>query len=84
MARLLAIVALFILSTVTAVVASPCIAFDANFNLHAFGFGDKDWTAGTQDTWLNSEQRGLRPSDFGSCICCPGSAPTDITKVGRP
>jgi hypothetical protein len=54
MAVLLAIVTLFVLSISRDVVAAPCVTFDANFNLHAFGFGDKDWSAGTQDNWLNS------------------------------
>jgi hypothetical protein len=54
MAGLLAIVALFIFSISRDVVATPCVTFDASFNLHAFGFGDKDWSAGTQDNWLSS------------------------------
>jgi hypothetical protein len=49
-----AVVSLFILFFSNTVVASPCIAFDASFNLLAFGLGGKDWSAGTQDTWKNS------------------------------
>ncbi|KAG1778134.1 hypothetical protein EV702DRAFT_1278163 [Suillus placidus] len=44
---------LFLLSSAT-VRASPCIAFDANWNLLAFGLNGKDWNAGTQDTWSSS------------------------------
>jgi hypothetical protein len=33
--------------------ARPCLAFDANFNLYAFGFGGKDFQLGTQDTWTS-------------------------------
>ena len=55
MARLLAAVCLFWLSSINLVLASPCIAFDANFNLLTFGFGNKDWNAGTQDTWSGSQ-----------------------------
>ncbi|KAG2120097.1 hypothetical protein BD769DRAFT_1022962 [Suillus cothurnatus] len=44
---------LFFLSSAT-VRASPCIAFDANWNLLAFGLNGKDWNAGTQDTWSSS------------------------------
>ncbi|KAG2067094.1 hypothetical protein BDR04DRAFT_1105620 [Suillus decipiens] len=38
----------------TTVHASPCIAFDANWNLLAFGLNGKDWNAGTQDIWSSS------------------------------
>lgn len=34
--------------------ARPCIAFDASFNLFAFGFGGKDFDLGTQDQWSSS------------------------------
>ncbi|KAG1764580.1 hypothetical protein EV702DRAFT_108017 [Suillus placidus] len=44
---------LFFLSSAT-VRASPCVAFDANWNLLAFGLNGKDWNAGTQDTWSSS------------------------------
>lgn len=55
MARLLAIVSLYLLFLSNTVFASPCVAFDANFNLLAFGLGGKDWFAGTQDTWTSSQ-----------------------------
>jgi hypothetical protein len=34
--------------------ASPCLSFDINFNLLAFGFGGKDYDAGTQDAWATA------------------------------
>ncbi|KAG2034019.1 hypothetical protein BDR03DRAFT_1070516 [Suillus americanus] len=45
---------LFFLTSAT-VRASPCITFDANWNLLAFGLNGKDWNAGTQDTWSSSQ-----------------------------
>lgn len=54
MARILTTVAL-LLSTVSHTVwASPCIVFDANFNLYALGLDGKDYNAGTQDKWTGS------------------------------
>jgi hypothetical protein len=41
----------------TAVRASPCITFDTNWNLLAFGLDGKDWNAGTQDTWGSGASR---------------------------
>lgn len=35
--------------------ASPCLAFDADFNLYALGLGGKDWNAGTQDVWTTGQ-----------------------------
>jgi hypothetical protein len=46
------IVALYFFST-TAVRASPCVAFDVQWNLLAFGLDGKDWNAGTQNTWAS-------------------------------
>lgn len=40
-----------------AVRATPCVAFDTNWNLLAFGLDGKDWNAGTQDTWANGTSR---------------------------
>lgn len=53
MAYLLTLVTLFLFS-VSQAVASPCIAFDANWNLYAFGLDGKDYNAGTQDKWTGS------------------------------
>lgn len=57
MLRLTGLVSLLLitLSQSLLVVASPCLAFDANFNLLAFGFGGKDWNVGTQDVWATGE-----------------------------
>jgi hypothetical protein len=52
---LLTIVTLFI--SPGAVRATPCVAFDTNWNLLAFGLDGKDWNAGTQDTWANGTSR---------------------------
>jgi hypothetical protein len=35
--------------------ASPCVSFDVNFNLLAFGFGGKDWNVGTQGAWATGQ-----------------------------
>ena len=92
------IVALFIFSS-AAVRATPCIAFDVNWNLLAFGLDGKDWNAGTQDTWAS----GASQNDFFSLLSFvlgvderfiflpshirlreyAGTA-TDITASGRP
>jgi hypothetical protein len=44
------IVALYFFSS-TAVRGSPCVTFDAKWNLLAFGLDGKDWNAGLQNTW---------------------------------
>ena len=46
------IVALYFFSS-TAVHGSPCVAFDVNWELLAFGFDGKDWNAGPQASWAN-------------------------------
>ena len=51
LASLLTFVALFV--SPVAVRASPCVSFDINWNLLAFGLDGKDWSAGTQDTWAS-------------------------------
>lgn len=53
-------VALFFLSISQIVLASPCIAFDASWNLLAFGLNGKDYNAATQDKWAGSKS-GTRP-----------------------
>jgi hypothetical protein len=47
---------LFLVSS-AAVRASPCIAFDVNWNLLAFGLDGKDWNAGAQATWASGASR---------------------------
>ena len=51
------LVSLFLLAVPKAVYASPCVTFDINFNLLAFGFNGKDWNAGLQDSWPTGECR---------------------------
>lgn len=54
MRSLFTLVTLFALSTPSVVLAgSSCIAFDASWNLLAFGFNGKDYNAGTSDTWAS-------------------------------
>ena len=48
-------VSLLLLAVPKAVYADPCVTFDVDFNLLAFGFGGKDWNAGQQDTWTTGE-----------------------------
>ena len=42
-----------LLSLAIPALTSPCVTFDANFNLLALGFGGKDYSAGTQDAWAS-------------------------------
>jgi len=67
-------VSLLLLTASTAVNAKPCIAFDASWNLLAFGLDGKDWSAGTQDTWSGSGQAtdittSNRPPFNGNTTC---------------
>jgi len=61
---------LFILSAK----ASPCVVFDANFNLYAFGLGGKDFSLGTQDTWTSGSATDItangRPPFDGTNTTC--------------
>lgn len=55
MHRLASLVSLLLLTLSQSLVsASPCLSFDINFNLLAFGFGGKDYDAGTQDAWATA------------------------------
>ncbi|KAI9458858.1 hypothetical protein BJY52DRAFT_1119232 [Lactarius psammicola] len=69
---LLTFVALFV--SPAAVRASPCVAFDTNWNLLAFGLGGKDWNAGTQDTWASGTATDItasgRPPFDGTNTTC--------------
>jgi hypothetical protein len=51
----LTIASLLLISASVTVKASPCVAFDANWNLLAFDLDGKDWSAGTQATWSGRE-----------------------------
>jgi hypothetical protein len=82
------IVALY-LFTSTAVRASPCVAFDVQWNLLVFGLDGKDWNAGPQNTWANGASR--RQPAFLSVlfilsfwVCGPVGTVADITASGRP
>lgn len=55
MASIRTFASLLFLSALTSIAAAPCVAFDANFNLLAFGLGAKDYNAGLQDAWSSSE-----------------------------
>ncbi|KAF8552492.1 hypothetical protein OG21DRAFT_1416053 [Imleria badia] len=80
------IVSLLLLSASAAVTASPCVAFDVNWNLLAFGLDGKDWSAGTQDTWSASGQAtditaNGRPSFDGTNTTCYLSQYTNAVYV---
>lgn len=55
MFQLPTLVSLFVLAASKIVSASPCVTFDSNFNLLAFGLDGKDWNAGPQASWTNGE-----------------------------
>jgi hypothetical protein len=73
MPRLLTTVAL-LLSLQRTILASPCVAFDINWNLLAFGFDGKDYSAGTQDAWANGKATDIttsgRPPFDGTSTTC--------------
>ncbi|KAI5990373.1 hypothetical protein EDC04DRAFT_2513423, partial [Pisolithus marmoratus] len=69
------LVSLLLISASTTVNARPCVAFDANWNLLAFGLDGKDWNAGLQATWTGSGQASDitttgRPSFNGANTTC--------------
>ncbi|KAF8480134.1 hypothetical protein DFH94DRAFT_740521 [Russula ochroleuca] len=67
------IVTLYFFSS-TAVHASPCVAFDVQWNLLAFGLDGKDWNAGPQNTWANGTVADItasgRPPFDGTNTTC--------------
>ncbi|KIJ63733.1 hypothetical protein HYDPIDRAFT_175811 [Hydnomerulius pinastri MD-312] len=69
------VVSLLLLSASATVRATPCVAFDINWNLLAFGLDGKDWDAGTQDTWTGSGKAtditasGRPPFDGANTTC---------------
>lgn len=75
MAPLHTLVALFLLSASQTVLASPCVAFDSNWNLFAFGLNGKDYNATTQDAWTGSNKAtdvtisGRPPFDGTNTTC---------------
>ncbi|KAI0826544.1 hypothetical protein BC628DRAFT_1320150 [Trametes gibbosa] len=68
------LVSLLLFAVPTAVRASPCVTFDADFNLLAFGFGGKDWNAGQQDSWTSGSATDIttsgRPPFDGTSTTC--------------
>jgi len=63
MIRLLSLILLSILSFPQVAFAnSGCVAFDISWNLLAFGFGSKDYNAGTQDTWTSGQVTDITTS----------------------
>ncbi|KAJ3995908.1 hypothetical protein F5050DRAFT_1712532 [Lentinula boryana] len=74
MARLLTLVSLLFFSVGSRVAASPCVAFDASWNLYAFGFNGKDYNAGTSDSWASGTASDIsasgRPPFDGSNTTC--------------
>ncbi|KAH9941313.1 uncharacterized protein BXZ73DRAFT_42126 [Epithele typhae] len=68
------LVSLLLLAVPKATLASPCITFDASFNLLAFGFDGKDYNAGTQDTWASGTATDItatgRPPFDGTNTTC--------------
>ncbi|KAM5533881.1 hypothetical protein V8D89_012421 [Ganoderma adspersum] len=68
------LVSLFLLALPNAVYADPCVAFDADFNLLAFGLNGKDWNAGKQDSWTSGSATDItasgRPPFDGANTTC--------------
>ncbi|KAI0076535.1 hypothetical protein K474DRAFT_1684789 [Panus rudis PR-1116 ss-1] len=64
MFRLPTVVSLLLLALPKLAVSSPCVTFDANFNLLVFGLDGKDWNAGTQDSWTSGITLNAYPSPF--------------------
>lgn len=79
------VASLLLLSASATVKATPCVAFDINWNLLAFGLDGKDWLAGTQDTWSGSKHvPSTRIILSLSDLVFAGGQATDITTTGRP
>jgi len=72
---LLTLVALLFFSVSETIVASPCIAFDSNWNLYGFGLNGKDYNAAAQDKWTGSNMAtdvtisGRPPFDGTNTTC---------------
>jgi hypothetical protein len=74
MARLLTLVSLLFLSVGSQVAASPCVAFDSNWNLYGFGFKGGDYNASTSSSWSsgtasNVTASGRPPFDGTNTTC---------------
>ncbi|KAI8986906.1 hypothetical protein BD414DRAFT_578157 [Trametes punicea] len=68
------VVSLLLLAVPKAAFASPCVAFDSDFNLLAFGLNGKDWNAGQQDSWTSGSATDIttsgRPPFDGTNTTC--------------
>ncbi|KAJ3806233.1 hypothetical protein F5876DRAFT_50419 [Lentinula aff. lateritia] len=83
MARLLTLVSLLFFSVGSRVAASSCVAFDASWNLYAFGFNGKDYNAGTSDSWASGMPSLTSYQDLALISSLLGTA-SDVTASGRP
>lgn len=74
MAPIPTLVSLFLLAFATVALSSPCVTFDADFNLLVFGLNGKDWNAGSQDTWTSGSAADIttsgRPPFDGANTTC--------------
>lgn len=74
MARLLTLVSLLFLSVASQVAASPCVAFDADWNLYAFGFNGNDYNASSSSSWASGTATSVttsgRPPFDGTNTTC--------------
>ncbi|KAF9459134.1 hypothetical protein BDZ94DRAFT_1384292 [Collybia nuda] len=75
MSRFLSLLSLVSLSLVgLANAGSSCVAFDVSWNLLAFGFNGKDYSAGTQDSWASGTATDItttgRPPFNGAHTSC--------------
>ncbi|RPD65594.1 hypothetical protein L227DRAFT_583442 [Lentinus tigrinus ALCF2SS1-6] len=65
---------LLLLAVPRAVYADPCVSFDVDFNLLAFGFNGKDYNAGKQDSWTSGSATDItasgRPPFDGANTTC--------------
>ena len=76
-------------ATLAAATAGPagCVTFDVFWNLLAFGFNGKDYSAGSQDTWSSSSGRKNVPGHLVVYVLTINqfvASATDITTSNRP
>ncbi|KAL1746570.1 hypothetical protein HDZ31DRAFT_33939 [Schizophyllum fasciatum] len=64
----------FLGSAPVASAGSSCVAMDINWNLHVFGYGGKDYNAGTKDSWGSGTASEItadgRPPFDGDNVTC--------------
>jgi len=67
-------VLLSLTTTLVSVSASPCVVFDADFNLYVLGYGGKDFNLGTQDSFKSASANDItssgRPPFDGTNTTC--------------